>query len=180
MRALLTLALLTLCAFAAQEELGAAKPLEQHEWLHQLVGEWKVSSSATLEPGAEPMTWESTESVRSIGGLWIVAEGSATFQGKPFTSLLTLGYDPNEDAFVGTWVDTMQATLWTYVGHLDESERILTLESEGPSFGDPKKNALYRDQIELIGSDQRKLTSSALGDDGTWTVYMTGVYERVK
>jgi hypothetical protein len=77
MKTLIVLSLLTLCAFTAQETMQPTNKLEQHEWLRQLVGEWSVSSEAVVEPGGDPMTWESTESVRSIGGLWIVAEGTS-------------------------------------------------------------------------------------------------------
>ena len=80
-------------ATIAQESPPASAALEQHEWLQQLVGEWTVSSDAVMGPDGESVLWESTESVRSIGGLWVVAEGSADNYGEPFTSLLTLGYD---------------------------------------------------------------------------------------
>jgi hypothetical protein len=148
--------------------------------LQQLVGEWTATSEATMEPGAEPMRMESTESVRSIGGLWILGEGSASFDGTPFTSILTLGYDPQRKAFVGSWIDSMQTHLWTYVGKLDESRKVLTLETEGPSFADPSKNSKYRDVIELKSADHRTLTSSVQGEDGVWTSFVKADYRRKK
>jgi hypothetical protein len=180
MKILLTLSLLTLCTATAQEALQPTDRLEQHEWLQQLVGEWKVSSESSMEPGGDPTIWESKESIRSIGGLWIVAEGSADNDGPPFTSLLTLGYDPNKEAFVGTWIDTMQTTLWSYVGHLDASRRVLTLETAGPSISGPGETARYRDRIELIGSDEKRMSSSMLGEDGSWTTFMTAEARRVQ
>ena len=71
-----------------------AAPTDQHEWLQQLVGEWEVSSKMSMGPDAEATTMQSTESVRSIGGLWTLGEGRADFGGRPFTSIMTLGYDP--------------------------------------------------------------------------------------
>jgi hypothetical protein len=180
MKSLLILPLLTLCAFAAQEAMEPTNKLDEHAWLQQLVGEWSVSSEAVAEPGAEPVTWTSTESIRSIGGLWIVAENTAETGGDAFTSLLTIGYDPSKGAFVGTWIDTMQTTLWSYVGHLDEPARVLTLETQGPSLTDPSKTARYRDQLELISPDEKRTTSSVLGDDGNWTTFMTVDARRVK
>ena len=70
--------------------------------------------------------------------------------------------------------------MWSYVGHLDASKRVLTLEAEGPSFEDPSKTAKYRDQIELVGSDLKRTTSSVLGGDGNWTTFMTVEARRVK
>lgn len=176
----LALSLLALGAFTAQEASHPTNALEQHEWLRQLVGEWSLTGEAIMEPGADPTTWESKESIRSIGDLWIVVEGTADNDGDPFVSLMTLGYDPNKGAFVGTWIDTMQTTLWSYVGHLDESGRILTLEAEGPSVGDPGKTARYRDRIELLGPDAKRMTSSMLGEDGRWTTFMTVEARRAK
>jgi len=136
--------------------------------------------AAIMEPGGDSATWESKESIRSIGDLWIVAEGTADNDGQPFTSLMTLGCDPNKGAFVGTWIDTLQTTLWSYVGELDDSVRILTLEAEGPSLGDPSETAKYRDRIELIGPAEKRTTSSVLGEDGAWTTFMTAEARRVK
>ena len=180
MKTLIALALLTLCPFTNQEAAQPTNQLEQHVWLEQLVGEWKSSSEVAKEPGGEATTWEFEESIRSIGGLWVVSEGKAENDGTHFTSLMTLGYDPNKEAFVGSWVDTMQTTMWIYTGQLDETQRILTLEAEGPGFEDPSKTALYRDQIELVSPDHKRIISSMLGEDGAWTTYMTVDAHRVK
>ena len=126
-----------------------------------------------MEPDGATIAWDSEESIRLIGDLWIVAEGTADGDGQPFVSFMTLGYDSNKEAFVGTWIDTMQTTMWSYVGQLDESKRVLTLEAEGPSFGDPSTTTRYRDQIELVSSDVKRTTSSVLGEDGSWKTFMT-------
>jgi hypothetical protein len=162
----------------AVQDMSPPAPLDQHAWLQQLVGEWTVTAEATMAPGEEPMRMESTESVRSIGGLWVVGEGRATFNDTPFTSILTLGYDPARKVFVGTWIDTMQARMWIYTGTLDEDKRVLTLATEGPSFGDPDLSANYRDTIEIKGPDHKLLTSSVQQADGTWTTFMRAEYRR--
>ena len=173
MRALLLATIAVLGAAAVQEDSQPSDQLEQHKWLQQLVGEWNVTSEASMGPDGESVRWESKESVRAIGDFWIVTEGTADNNGTPFTSLMTLGYDPSKKAFVGTWIDTLQTTLWSYVGQLDESRRTLTLEAEGPSLGDPTKTAKYRDQVELIDANLRRMTSSMLAEDGSWTTFMT-------
>jgi hypothetical protein len=156
----------------------ATEPTESHRWLEQLVGEWDMKAEASMGPGTEPMTMVSTESVRAIGDLWILAEGKASFAGRPFTSLLTLGYDPAQKAFVGTWVDTMHAYLWVYRGELDPARKVLSLIAEGPSFDDPAKKATYRDAIEIVDPSTKVLTSSVKGADGTWTEFMRAEYRR--
>lgn len=165
-------------AVAPAQDMQPARPSAEHEWLGQLVGRWSARSEASMDPDAEPMVMESTESVRSLGGLWIVAEGQWTLSGNPFTSLLTLGYDPHEKVFVGTWVDSMQSVLWTYRGTLDAAQKTLTLDTEGPSWDDPAVKARYRDAIEIVDRDRRVLTSSVQEPDGSWTTFQRAEYRR--
>lgn len=160
------------------QDVGATEPTKEHEWLQQLVGEWSCSMEMTMGPGTEPMTMESTESVRAVGDLWILGEGSADMGGARLTSFLTLGYDPEEQAFVGTWIDSMHANLWIYDGKLDEVRKTLTLEAEGPGFPDRSKKAKYRDVIELKSPDHKVLTSSVQGADGEWTTFLRADYRR--
>ena len=158
-----------------------AEPQKEHVWLQKLVGEWTFESESLAEPGKPAEKCEATESVRSLGGLWILAEGRGEMPGgAPATMLMTLGYDPQKKRFVGTWVGSMMTHLWIYDGALDAAERVLTLESDGPSMAGDGKMARYRDVIELTSDDHRTLTSSALGDDGVWHQFMTANYRRKK
>ena len=50
----------------------------------------------------------------------------------------------------------------------------------GPSFGDFGKMAKYQDIITFVDDDHRMLTSRMLGDDGTWSHFMTAHYRRKK
>ncbi len=152
----------------------------EHQWLKQLVGNWTVTSEAIMAPGAEPMMMESTESVRALGDLWVVSEGEASFGDTQFQSMMTLGYDPQKKAFVGTWVDTMQTHLWVYRGQLDQAKKVLTLNTEGPGIEDPTKMASYRDVFELVSPDHKVLTSWAQGEDGEWTQFMKADFRRKK
>jgi hypothetical protein len=154
---------------------------KEHQWLHQLIGEWTSEAHASMEPGKPPETWKGTESVRSLGGLWIVAEGQGEMPGGGLaTMMMTLGYDPQTKRFVGTWVGSMMTHLWVYAGALDAAERVLTLEAEGPDMAGAGKIAKYRDVIELKAPDHRVLTSYMLGDDGAWHQFMTAHYRRKK
>jgi Protein of unknown function (DUF1579) len=158
-----------------------AEPQKEHQWLHKLVGEWTVESEATMEPGKPPEKGTGTESVRSLGGLWIVAEGQGEMPGGgAATMIMTLGYDPQKTRYVGTWIGSMMTHLWVYEGALDAAERVLTLEVEGPSMAGDGKMAKYRDVIEVESDDHRVLTSHVLGDDGQWHRFMTAHYRRRK
>ena len=177
---LAVLSLPALCSLALQDPFEGDPPQESHAWLQQLVGEWKMTAEGSMGEGTEPMTMESTESVRALGELWIMAEGEADFGGQPFATVMTLGYDSRKEAFVGTWIDSMHTHMWSYEGKLDAAKKVLTLETEGPAFDDPARIAKYRDVIEIESADRRSLSSSVLGDDGKWTTFMRAQYERVK
>jgi hypothetical protein len=158
-----------------------AQPQKEHQWLQQLLGEWTYEGEATMEPGKPPEKFKGTESVRSLGGLWILAEGQGEMPGGgTATMLLTLGYDPQKQRYLGTWIGSMMTHLWVYEGTLDGAERVLTLEAEGPHMATAGKLAQYKDVIEFKSEDHRVLTSQMLGDDGQWRGIMTANYWRKK
>lgn len=155
------------------------EPQKEHRWLQKLVGEWTYEVDATMEPGKPPEKFKGTESVRSLGGLWTLAEGQGEMPGGGVaTTIMTLGYDPQKKRYVGTFIGSMMTHLWVYDGALDEAEKVLTLQAEGPSMAAEGKTATYRDVIELKSRDHRVLTSHMLGDDGTWHGFMTAHYRR--
>jgi hypothetical protein len=156
-----------------------AAPQKEHQWLQRLVGEWTSEGEAAMEPGKPPEKFRTTESVRSLGGFWILAEGRGQMpDGTAATTMMTLGYDPQKQRYVGTFIASMMTHLWRYDGALDGSERVLTLDTEGPSMAAPGKMARYRDVIEVESDDHRVLTSHMQGDDGKWHLFMTAHYRR--
>jgi hypothetical protein len=74
----------------------------------------------------------------------------------------------------------MMTNMWVYEGTLDPTGKILTLDTEGPSFTAEGKTAKYKDIIELKSDDHRTLTSQVLGEDGKWNHFMTAHYRRKK
>ena len=94
-------------------------------------------------------------------------------------SVLTLGYDSAKQKFVGTWVDSMLNHMWHYEGTLDDSGKVLTLMTEGPSFTDPNQTAKYKEVLELKDKDH-KVFSSHVQVDGEWVKFVTVEGKRVK
>jgi hypothetical protein len=157
------------------------EPQKEHQWLHKLVGKWTYEGEATMESGKPPERFKGTESVRSLGGIWILAESQGEMPGgDAATMVLTLGYDPQKKRYVGTWIGSMMTHLWVYDGALNEAEKVLTLAAEGPDMAGTGKMAKYRDVIELESDEQRVLTSHVLGDDGKWQRFMTAHYRRTR
>ncbi|MBE9079073.1 DUF1579 domain-containing protein [Romeria aff. gracilis LEGE 07310] len=164
---------------AQQESMMNAEPQYEHQWLQKLVGEWTYETEASMGPDQPSEKATGTENVRSLGGLWIVAEGQGEMPGcGAVTMMITLGYDPQKQRYVGTWVGSMMTYLWVYDGELDADKKVLTLNSQGPAMTGEEKMANYKDVIEFEGDDHRILTSHALGEDGQWHQFMTAHYWR--
>src|SRR5207247_8650571 len=89
------------------------------------------------------------------------------------TMLMTLGYDPEKKAFVGSWAGSMMSHMWIYRGTLDAEQKVLTLDTEGPSFAGDGKLARYQAMITLQAKDEREPSSKVLQEDGTWRRLMT-------
>jgi hypothetical protein len=165
----------------AVQEPMKAEPQKEHQWLQQLVGEWTFEGEMTPAPGKAPEKFTGTESVRSLGGLWILAEGQGEMpDGSPATMIMTLGFDPQKKRFVGTFIGSMMTHLWLYDGGLDDAEQVLTLNTEGPDMSAEGKMATFKDVIEIKSADHRVLRSHMLGDDGKWHEVMTAHYRRRK
>lgn len=154
------------------------KPTKEHEWLHQLVGEWSMQSECFM-PGMESMKGTATEKVRKVGELWIVSDMRGEMGPMKMSAVLSLGYDPEKKAFVGTWFDSTSTHLWHYRGALDAAKSTLTLETEGPSMTVPGKTAKYREVLVLKGKDERTFTSEMQGEDGKWTPMVKATAKRV-
>lgn len=162
-----------------QEPSMKTEPQKEHHWLHKLVGDWSYEIEAIMEPDQPSEKSTGTESVRSLGGLWVIAEGEGEMgEGETATTVMTLGYDPQRQRYVGTWIGSMMTYLWVYDGEMDAAERVLTLNSEGPAMAGTGKLAKYRDVIEFKSDDHRVLRSYLLGDDGEWHGFMTANYRR--
>ncbi len=151
---------------------------KQHQWLDKFIGEWTVETEYSMEPNGEPTKSTGTEVVRSIGGVWIVAEGTGNLpDGGIGTTMMTLGFDAQLDRFIGTFVGSMMTHLWLYNGSLDATEKVLTLDTEGPNFSQTAI-AKYQNIIEFVSDDHRVMKSQILMEDGNWNHFMTAHYRR--
>jgi hypothetical protein len=158
-----------------------SEPQKEHQWLQKLVGDWTCEGEAMMKPDQPAEKWKATETVRSLGGLWMLAEGKSDGpDGVTHTTLMTLGYDPQKKRYVGTFVGSMMTNMWIYDGALDASGKVLTLDTEGPNMAAEGKTAKYKDIIEIKSDDQRLLTSQMQGEDGQWREVMTATYRRKK
>jgi hypothetical protein len=155
------------------------EPREQHHWLHKLIGDWTCESECSMGPDKPREKFKGSETVRSLGGIWVVAEGTGEMPGGDVAAtMMTLGYDLKKERFVGTWIGSPMAFMWVYDGELDAAKKKLSLHADGPDFVNEGKMAKYKDVIEFISDDHRTLTAHVLAEDGKWHEFMTAHYQR--
>jgi hypothetical protein len=158
----------------------ATKPVAEHQWLQKLVGEWRTESEMTMGPDQPKQKSQGTESVKSLGGLWSLAEGKATMpDGAEMTYYSALGYDVSFKEYRGCWFASVSSHLWKYVGELSADGKTMTLSCEGPNMMKEGETANYRDVITIIDENHRTLTSSGQDEKGAWQEFMKVHYTRV-
>jgi hypothetical protein len=156
------------------------QPQAEHRWLLKLVGEWTTESECSPGPGEPPIKTTGTETVRSLGDLWTIGEGSGAMPGGGVSkSVMTLGYDPAKKKFVGSFIASVMTHFWPYEGELESSGKALALMSEGPSFSGSGM-AKYKDVIEFHSDDHRTLSAWVLDEKGNWNKFMEMHYRRKK
>src|ERR671913_668174 len=117
---------------APQLPVTMTKPQEEHRWLQKLIGAWTFDGEAAMGPDQPSETFTGREHVRSLGDLWVLAEGEGeTPDGGIDRSVMTLGYDPQKARYVGTWIGSMMTHLWVYDGALDAARREVSLWGKG-------------------------------------------------
>ena len=164
-------------------EVTAMRPVPQkeHEWLQRLVGEWTYEGEMTIGPDKPPTKFTGTEQVRSLNGIWFIAESEGLLpDGSTATMITTLGYDPLKQRYVGSWIGSMMTYLWHYEGALNETRKVLILESVGPNIYAPGTMAKFEDSIEFINNDHRTMASRMYSDEGILYDIMKTNYLRKK
>jgi Protein of unknown function (DUF1579) len=154
-------------------------PVREHEWLQKFVGKWKYSMDCMTGPDDPPCEMSGHETVRSIGGLWVVGEGeNLTPDGGSPATIITLGFNPKTKRFVGSFVVSIMSHFWVYDGELDPDGKTLHLYADGPDFSGGPDLVKFRDSIAFLNDDHRTLTSSIQQPDGSWQLFMNADYQR--
>jgi hypothetical protein len=151
------------------------------DWHRQMVGDWDVEGKGDDGSGAGEIQISGTETVKTFGNNWIITEGVIQLPGGGTMDYrMTLGYDPDKEKYVGSWICDQMTTHWMYEGSLDESGTTLTLATEGPNPSAGGKKTKFRDVIEMKDKDLRVHRSMMQTDDGEWVEFASSQYRRKK
>lgn len=154
-----------------------AEAQKEHRWLDQLVGDWTFAHECTMPDGTQ-VSNPGTMECRMLGDLWLICEsrGRSDDHGE-WSAIMTLGFDPAQGQYIGTFIGSMMTHIWLYRGRLDASGMKLPMATEGPKF-DGSGMGQYRDTIEILDGDTWVLSSELLTDEGTWVQFMQGKHLR--
>lgn len=155
------------------------EPQNEHRWLLQLVGDWNFEHECNMGPDQPPLKSSGKQTTRSLGDLWIIGDIVGALPDRsPSYSVITLGFDIARSKFVGSFIASCMTHFWPYEGSLDASGKVLTLDSEGPSFAGDGTMAKFQDIIEIIDENHHTMTSRFQDADGNWIHFMHGTYQR--
>ena len=160
---------------AAQDMPPLPKPGPEHQLFKEDEGTWDAKVEVFPGPGAAPMVSKGVEiNTVGCGGLCLITDFKGeVMPGQVFHGHGTAAYDPQKKKYVGTGVDSNSMSIGHYEGSVDAAGKTLTMEGEMPSPFEPGKSVRVREVIEIKSPDQKTITTSVQGPDGSWFPLVT-------
>jgi hypothetical protein len=141
-------------------------PNENHEYLKNFVGEWDVTTTSWMMPGAEPMVSKNSSSAEMIlGGRFLKMVFKGTMMGQPFEGIQINGYDNHLKKFISFWIDNSSTSFFLLSGTLDETEKAMTEQAE---WADPMTGGTMkvRTTTKWVSQDEFVYEMFMIGPDG--------------
>ena len=108
-------------------------PNENHEYLKNFVGEWDVTTTSWMMPGAEPtVSNNSSKAELILGGRFLKMAFKGTMMGMPFEGIQINGYDNYQKKHISFWIDNSSTAFYLLSGSLDDSGKVMTERAEWP------------------------------------------------
>lgn len=159
--------------------MQGTEPQSEHRWLDQLIGDWTFEASSRMGPDQPELRTRGQEKVRSLGGFWVIAEGTGEMPtGGTHRSVMQIGFDPASGRYRGTWIGSMMPQLWIYDGEMNDGGTTLTLRCRGPAMAGDGTLADYEDIVELTKDGRRLFRSRTRGNEGAWNEFLHIEYRR--
>ncbi len=153
----------------------------EHLALASEVGVWDAQSKFWMAPDSPPMVSKAIETNTMLGGMWLISEFKGDMVGMPFLGRGQFGYDPVTKKFVGTWIDSMNPHLSVMEGSMDESNKRLTMLSQGRDARTGKES-ISKMVTTYVDADHKtfEMFGPVDGKEGEWWKMMEINYTRKK
>ena len=151
---------------AMEAYMKLTAPNENHAFLKNFVGEWNVSTTAWMQPGAPPATSSSTSKAELVlGGRYVMIKYEGLMFGQPFEGIQIVGYDNQQQKYVSFWIDNMSTAFYLTTGTREATTN--TMDDTGvwpdPMGGSSKVHAVTK----LVSPDEYTYELYMVGADGT-------------
>ena len=145
-------------ARSAQDEPTMPQPTEHHALIQKGVGSFE-GTLTSFYPGmpAEPIP--ASETVAAIGPFWTQSTFECLFMGQPYLGTGCVGYDAEQQKFVGTWIDSMSSHLAVMEGELSE-DGVLVMRWQAPGW----TGAMEQHRSETVRSDDGYTMTFFMGE----------------
>jgi hypothetical protein len=140
-------------------------PNENHAFLKNFAGDWNVTSTAWMQPGAPPSVSTSTSKGEIVlGGRYVIMKYTGVMFGQPFEGIQIMGYDNQQKKFASFWIDNTSTSFYMTTGTRDTTAN--TIDDTGlwpdPMGGSSKIHAVTR----FVGPDEFTYELYMVGPDG--------------
>jgi hypothetical protein len=142
-------------------------PNENHEFLENFVGEWVVTTTAWMQPGAEPISSVGTaKAAMIIGGRFLKVDFEGTMFGQPFEGILIMGYDSYQKKNISFWIDSSSTAFYLTEGSRKEGTKKIV---ETGVWQDPMggEDMNVRNTTILVSKDEYKFEMVMILPEGT-------------
>ena len=142
-------------------------PNENHEFLKNFAGQWDVTTTAWMQPGAEPVIAQNRAKSEVIfGGRFLKVDLKGTLFGQPFEGIQVVGYDNLQKKYVSFWIDSSNTGFYLTEGSRDEGKNkiIETGLWQDPMGGEDMR---VRTTTTLVSKNEYVLEMIMILPDGT-------------
>jgi hypothetical protein len=179
-----TLATLTACLAAtniyqpARAQAPGSQLSDEQKLLQKDVGTWDAAVKLWPVPNAKPIESKAVEKNELLpGGLWLVSRFDGDFGGMKFAGIGTVGYDPVEKKYVGTWIDNMTPHLTVIKADYDPATKTMTGIGQGRDAATGKESTT-KNVTRYLDDNTRVFEMFASDPDGKEFKLMEITYKR--
>jgi len=151
--------------------------LEEHKMLKMDEGVWNAQISMWTGSESDPIQSTVKETNSMLGELWSIGKMEGNIAGTDFVGFATLGYDPMQKKYVGTWIDSVTPVITHMEGTYDPQTKTLTLFYF--TFGQNGEKE-ERKNVMVYKDHNTRDFMMYIKNGGEWTRAMAILYKRIQ
>ncbi len=148
-----------------------------HKELSKMTGEWKTTTKAWMQPGADPeVTKGMMEGKMILGGRYLQQVHKGTTMGIPYEGHNLVAFDNAKQEFVNTWIDDMGTGIAMSKGKFDKKRNTYTFYG---SMTDPvtKGDIKYKQVVKVLDPDTHVM-EMYMDNEGKEVKWMEVTFEK--